>query len=158
MSHLLWLDEALLKRIQYLCPKPRGIARVDDRRVLSGIIHAFRNGLRGLIDRHAMTLADAMRWSLPGAGPHLRSFSASYNSDLTDAGVAALARISPNTMTELGFVGCGIGDTGGLALLDWARRASQPRMICIEQNDFSAELRHEFAKLRDYHAGLIVIT
>ena len=35
-----------LKRIQHLFPKPRGVARVDDRRVLSGIIHVIRNGLR----------------------------------------------------------------------------------------------------------------
>ena len=37
MSHLFWLHEAHLKRIQHLFPKPRGVARVDDRRVLSGI-------------------------------------------------------------------------------------------------------------------------
>ena len=46
MSHLYWLHEAHLKRIQHLFPKPRGVARVDDRRVLSGIIHVIRNGLR----------------------------------------------------------------------------------------------------------------
>jgi len=46
MSHLYWLREAHLKRIQHLFPKPRGVARVDDRRVLSGIIHVIRNGLR----------------------------------------------------------------------------------------------------------------
>ena len=43
MSHLYWLQDAHLKRIQHLFPKPRGVARVDDRRVLSGIIHVIRN-------------------------------------------------------------------------------------------------------------------
>lgn len=37
-------------------------------------------------------------------GPVLRSFSASYNPDLTDAGVVALADAFPTTMTELGLV------------------------------------------------------
>ncbi len=46
MSHLFWLDQEHLKRIQHLFPKPRGVERVDDRRVLSGIIHVIRNGLR----------------------------------------------------------------------------------------------------------------
>ena len=46
MSHLFWLDQEHLKRIQHLFPKPRGVARIDDRKVLSGIIHVIRNGLR----------------------------------------------------------------------------------------------------------------
>lgn len=46
MSHLFWLDHEHLKRIQHMFPKPRGVARVDDRKVLSGIIHVIRNGLR----------------------------------------------------------------------------------------------------------------
>jgi len=46
MSHLFWLKHEHLKRIQHLFPKSRGVARVDDRRVLSGIIHVIRNGLR----------------------------------------------------------------------------------------------------------------
>jgi len=46
MSHLFWLDQEHLKRIQHLFPTPRGVARSDDRRVLCGIIHVIRNGLR----------------------------------------------------------------------------------------------------------------
>jgi putative transposase len=46
MSHLFWLDEEHLKLIGHMFPKPRGVKRADDRRVLSGIIHVIRNGLR----------------------------------------------------------------------------------------------------------------
>jgi len=46
MSHLFWLDQERLNRIEHIFPKPRGVARVDDRRVLSGIIHVIRIGLR----------------------------------------------------------------------------------------------------------------
>jgi transposase len=46
MSHLFWLDEEHLKRIGRMFPKPRGVKRADDRKVLSGIIHVIRNGLR----------------------------------------------------------------------------------------------------------------
>jgi hypothetical protein len=41
MSHLFWLDEEHLKRIGHMFPKPRGVKRADDRRVLSGIIHVI---------------------------------------------------------------------------------------------------------------------
>jgi putative transposase len=46
MSDLFWLDEEHLKRIGRMFPKPRGVKRADDRRVLSSIIHVIRNGLR----------------------------------------------------------------------------------------------------------------
>jgi transposase len=45
-DHHFWLTEAQFLRLQPLLPnKPRGVPRVDDRRVISGIIHVIRNGL-----------------------------------------------------------------------------------------------------------------
>ena len=46
MSNLYWLTEAQMQRFRPYFPKSRGRARVDDRRVLSGIIFINRNGLR----------------------------------------------------------------------------------------------------------------
>ena len=41
-----WLTEAQCARLQPLLPnKPRGVPRVADRRVISGILHVLRNGL-----------------------------------------------------------------------------------------------------------------
>ena len=40
-----WLTEAQVERLRPFFPKARGRGRVDDRRVLSGIIHVQRNGL-----------------------------------------------------------------------------------------------------------------
>jgi transposase len=39
------LSEAQMRRIEPFLPLQRGLARVDDRRVLSGIIYVIRNGL-----------------------------------------------------------------------------------------------------------------
>ena len=45
-DHHFWLSDCQFARIQPLLPnKPRGVPRVDDRRVISGIIHVIRNGL-----------------------------------------------------------------------------------------------------------------
>ena len=46
MSNLYWLSENEMGRLMPYFPKSRGRPRVDDRRVLSGIIFINRNGLR----------------------------------------------------------------------------------------------------------------
>ncbi|QFU09164.1 hypothetical protein PARPLA_02353 [Rhodobacteraceae bacterium THAF1] len=46
MSDLYWLSEAQMERLRPYFPKSHGVPRVDDRRVLSGIILINRNGLR----------------------------------------------------------------------------------------------------------------
>ena len=45
MSELYWLTDAHMDRLRPFFPKSRGKPRVDDRRVLSGIIFIQRNGL-----------------------------------------------------------------------------------------------------------------
>ncbi|WP_415839962.1 transposase, partial [Paracoccus yeei] len=45
MSALYWLTDAQIERLRPFFPKFRGRPRVDDRRVLSGIILIQRNGL-----------------------------------------------------------------------------------------------------------------
>ncbi len=46
MSALFWLTDEQMGRLQPFFPKSHGRPRVDDRRVLSGIIFVNRNGLR----------------------------------------------------------------------------------------------------------------
>ncbi|MGA1815800.1 MULTISPECIES: IS5 family transposase [Sphingobium] len=46
MSDLLWLSEAQMRRIEPYFPLSHGVPRVDDRRIISGIIFVIRTGLR----------------------------------------------------------------------------------------------------------------
>lgn len=46
MSDLFWLSDVQMARLAPYFPKSHGKPRVDDRRVLSGIIFINRNGLR----------------------------------------------------------------------------------------------------------------
>jgi len=46
MSDLIWLSKKQLSRMEPYFPLSHGVPRVDDRRVLSGIIFVIRNGLR----------------------------------------------------------------------------------------------------------------
>ena len=77
----------------------------------------------------------------------LVSFSLSYNA-IGDEGASTLAASLPATLTELGLVGCSIGDKGGGAILEWAKYANGLRMICIEDNSMSDQMRKQFGSLR----------
>jgi putative transposase len=46
MSDLFWLNASQMRRIEPYFPLSHGVPRVDDRRVVSGIIFVIRNGLR----------------------------------------------------------------------------------------------------------------
>lgn len=111
----------------------------------------------GMDAQDARILANAIHEMPRSTKHHLRSFSASYNPDVKDAGAMALARSFPATMTELGLVGCSIGDAGGTALLEWAQQVPNLRMICVEGNNFSSDLRSKFAELGRRHTSLMVV-
>jgi transposase len=46
MSDLIWLTPAQMRLISPCFPLSHGVPRVDDRRIISGIIFVIRNGLR----------------------------------------------------------------------------------------------------------------
>ncbi len=46
MNDLFWLSEPQMRRIAPYFPLSHGVPRVDDRRVISGIVFVIRNGLR----------------------------------------------------------------------------------------------------------------
>ncbi len=105
----------------------------------------------------AEIIAKALHESSLYGDPGLNSFSMSYNPGLTDAGVAALAKALPRSLTEVGFAGCAIGDEGGAALVEFCRHAHGLRMICAESNRFSRKIKNRFALLSQERADLLVI-
>ena len=46
MGDLIWLSDTQMRRIEPYFPLSHGVPRVDDRKVISGIIFVIRNGLR----------------------------------------------------------------------------------------------------------------
>lgn len=59
----------------------------------------------------------------------LRSISFSYNTLIGDVGATLLAKKLPYSTSEIGLVGCGIGDEGGAEVLNWMRKAQNLQMI-----------------------------
>ena len=101
----------------------------------------------GIDSAGAVTIATALNSVSSDEALALVSFSLSYNEALSDVGAIALAKALPPTLGELGLVGCSIGETGGSALYEWARTARGLRMICLENNRLSDELKTRFRKL-----------
>ncbi len=71
MSDHFWLSEEHLSRIQPYFPRSHGVPRVDDRKVISGIIHVIRNGLRwrdapAVYGPHKTLYNRFIRWSKMG--------------------------------------------------------------------------------------------
>lgn len=111
----------------------------------------------GLTVSDAEVLAKALRSYSSENFRMLQSFSVSYNPFLGDHGTAALAQSLPQSVSEVGFVGCDIGDSGGQALLKWARQAPRLSMICVEDNRFSQSTKMGFRDLGTERAGLLVV-
>jgi putative transposase len=68
MSDLILLSESQMRRIEPYFPLSHGVPRVDDRRVISGIIFVIRNGLRWPKDYgpHKTIYNRFIRWSRLG--------------------------------------------------------------------------------------------
>ena len=139
--------------------KPVCLAAADRLAASTGSRAGFDLHLRraGLNEADARVLANGMLHGDAGNALFLKSFSASYNPDLGNAGVAALAEAFPETMTELGLVGCSIGDAGAHAILEWARTAPDLRMICVEGNKFSIDMRSQFQDLASLGRNILVV-
>ncbi len=94
-DHHFWLSDSQFSRIQPFLPnKPRGVPRVDDRRVISGIIHVIRNGLmwRDAPERfgpHKTLYNRFVRWSAIGVFnrvfEELAAMSTATNTVMIDA-------------------------------------------------------------------------
>ena len=111
----------------------------------------------GLNQADSQVLADGMLRANAGNTLSLRSFSASYNPELGDVGAATLATAFPATVTELGLVGCSVGDAGARPILEWARSAPNLRMICVEGNNFSTGIKEQFRDLASLGRNMLVV-
>ena len=138
---------------------PGCLAAADRLEAAIGSQVGFDLNLRrvGLNQADAEILADGMLRANTGKAISLRSFSASYNPELGNVGAATLAAAFPTTMTELGLVGCAVGDAGARPILEWARSAPNLKMICVERNNFSAGIKTQFRDLASLGGNMLVV-
>lgn len=111
----------------------------------------------GLTPTTVLPLAKALK-ALPATGQQsINSFSVSYNDELGDAGMVIVAQALPNSIQDLGAVGCNMQDEGARVLLDWVRQAPNLSMICIEHNKLSAATKSGYNTFKTNNPGVTVI-
>lgn len=114
-AHHFWLSDEQFVRIQPFLPnKPRGVPRVDDRRVISGIIHVIRGGLmwRDAPERygpHKTLYNRLIRWSQAGVFDRifaeLAAMSAATDTVMIDATHLKAHRTAASLLKKGAFPG-----------------------------------------------------
>ena len=150
---------SILARALRATDKDICIAAAARLETLSAMASSFDLHLRsaGLDTADATNIAAAIRGSTADEQLSLRSFSSSYNPGIGELGAVALINSLPPTLSEIGMVGCSLSDESGEALLDWVQNASSIRMICVEGNAYSPQMRQRISDLRKDRSGLTVI-
>ena len=110
----------------------------------------------GIDAADTIAIAKAMESFSFDAVSSLVSFSQSYNRAVGDAAASALTTAFLASLRELGLVDCGIGDVGGIALLQWARKAPRLQMICVDGNAFSDSVTRQFNQLGSRQLSVFV--
>ena len=114
MSNLDWLSEAQMDRLRPYFPKSRGRARVDDRRVLSGIIFINLNGLRWLGASLEYSLPKTLynrwkRWNDMGVFARIMMGLAEQAPDNKTISIDATCLKAHRTASSLGLKKGGVG-------------------------------------------------
>ncbi|MFT6148120.1 MAG: hypothetical protein ACJAUH_000800 [Saprospiraceae bacterium] len=87
----------------------------------------------------------------------IKSISFSYNTQMGNLGVTILAKNLPKSITEIGLVGCGISDSGGIELLNSMENMPNLQMICVEENHFSKEVSIKFREFSQNNPQILVV-
>ena len=87
----------------------------------------------------------------------IKSISFSYNPFMGDTGAIYMINSLPESILEIGLVGCGITDLGGNEIFKWLKTSSQIQMICMEQNTISDELKTKFYLYQEQHPKIVVV-
>lgn len=150
---------SILVRALHATDKDICIAAAGRLENLNALASSFDLHLRsaGLDRADATNIAAAILGSTADEQLSLRSFSSSYNPGIGELGAVALINSLPPTLSEIGMVGCSLSDESGEALLAWTQNASSIRMICVEGNNYSPQMRQRISNLSKDRSGLTVI-
>ena len=118
MSDLYWLTDEQMERLRPHFPKSHGKPRVDDRRVLSGIIFVNRNGLRWrdappVYGPHKTLYNRWKRWSEAGVFIRMMEGLSGHNAERRTVMIVATYLTAHRTASSLAVKkGCLGGSSG----------------------------------------------
>ena len=118
MSDLYWLTDEQMERLRPPFPKSHGQPRVDDRRVLSGIIFVNRNGLRWrdappVYGPHKTLYNRWKRWSEAGVFIRMMEGLSGHNAERRTVMIDATYLKAHRTASSLAVKKGGLGGSSG---------------------------------------------
>ena len=118
MSDLYWLTDEQMARLEPFFPKSHGKPRVDDRRVLSGIIFVNRNGLRwrdvpAAYGPHKTLYNRWKRWSEAGVFIRMMEGLSGHNAERRTVMIDATYLKAHRTASSLAVKKGGLGGSSG---------------------------------------------
>ena len=118
MSDLYWLTDEQMARLEPYFPKSHGKPRVDDRRVLSGIIFVNRNGLRwrdapAAYGPHKTLYNRWKRWSEAGVFIRMMEGLSGHNAERRTVMIDATYLKAHRTASSLAVKKGGLGGSSG---------------------------------------------
>lgn len=118
------------------------------------VVHLRDMGLRAI---DATSIGQCLLPLDHGQCAVVRSLSLSYNPLLGDEGLLALGPYLPESLSEIGLVGCGLRDVGGREILQLISRLPRLRMICVEDNVLSMEVRVALGQCQRQYPSLRLV-
>ncbi|MFT4678402.1 MAG: hypothetical protein ACI84C_002846 [Flavobacteriales bacterium] len=146
------LEEVLIKKGSSECLKK--LESLEKEISLNGLLNLRKLDLE---ENELVSIANILEQEKGSSNSQLKSISLSYNPLVGNVGASLLLKSLPSSVREIGLVGCGIGDNGGIALLKWMEEATDLQMICVEQNNFSKDLRINFKKFRSNNPQVLFV-
>lgn len=109
------------------------------------------------LDEDDVSSIAIMLQQLKNDNKSIESISFSYNPRIGDNWITRIMQSMPANVKIIGCVGCGINDAWGKKILEWMKRSSNLQMICIEQNNFSDNLKQQFNIFKKQNPHIIII-
>jgi hypothetical protein len=129
---------ALLRVKKPICAK---VAEALENKPLSSLDYNLHLRSANLGQAEATLIADAIEILHQNNVLNLQSVSFSHNPGITELGLKRLLEALPDHTTELGLVGCGLGDKSANNIALFLRRSNKLKMVCVESNNFSPEAK-----------------
>ena len=146
---------ALLRVKKPICAK---VAEALENKPLSSLDYNLHLRSANLGQAEATLIADAIEILHQNNVLNLQSVSFSHNPGITELGLKRLLEALPDHTTELGLVGCGLGDKSANNIALFLRRSNKPKMFCDESNNFSPEAKSLILNSTTHLARCSVIT
>jgi hypothetical protein len=105
----------------------------------------------------AKKMSEALKWFHQSYKLRLMSFSISYNPSIGQIGAVSILTSLPKDIEVLGMVACNLSDDTGQHLIEYMQKAKNLSMVCVEENNFSKNMKDKILNLRQQKTGCTII-